>query len=106
MLLRRLVAGGATLRYHGDFDWGGLRIAGALRRRVPWEPWRYTASDYRAVVGAGVGLVRGWSRLSGPAAESPWDEGLAVALAEHGVRVEEEAVLPDLLSDLRSPTKR
>ncbi|MCZ7416349.1 DUF2399 domain-containing protein [Streptomyces sp. WMMC897] len=94
------------MRYHGDFDWGGLRIAGALRRRVPWEPWRYTASDYRAVVGAGVGLVRGWSRLSGPAAESPWDEGLAVALAEHGVRVEEEAVLPDLLSDLRSPTKR
>ncbi|WTG38324.1 DUF2399 domain-containing protein [Streptomyces anulatus] len=34
--------------YHGDFDWGGLRIAIALLRRVPWRPWRYTAAHYRA----------------------------------------------------------
>nr|WP_322973786.1 DUF2399 domain-containing protein [Actinacidiphila oryziradicis] len=33
-------------------------------------------------------------------AESPWDPALASALAELGVRVEEEAVLGDLLSDL------
>ncbi|MFI1018242.1 DUF2399 domain-containing protein [Streptomyces sp. NPDC020965] len=47
-LLRRLHEGGATLLYHGDFDWGGPRIASALLRRVPWRPWRYTAADYRA----------------------------------------------------------
>ncbi|WSJ43048.1 DUF2399 domain-containing protein [Streptomyces sp. NBC_01317] len=41
---------GATLHYHGDFDGRGLRIAGVLRRRVPWLPWRYTAANYRAAV--------------------------------------------------------
>ncbi|MEV7466999.1 DUF2399 domain-containing protein [Streptomyces kronopolitis] len=40
------------MRYHGDFDWGGLRIAAALLRRVPWSPWRYTAAHYRAAVRA------------------------------------------------------
>jgi tellurite resistance protein len=38
--------------------------------------------------------------LTGAPASTPWDAALAVALAEGGVRVEEEAVLDDLLSDL------
>ncbi|MFG2561572.1 DUF2399 domain-containing protein [Streptomyces sp. NPDC048496] len=46
-LLHHLHAHGSHLRYHGDFDWGGLRIASALLRRVHW---RYTAADYRASV--------------------------------------------------------
>lgn len=46
-LLRHLYGDGSTFQYHGDFDWGGLRIAGALLRSVPWRPWRYTAADYR-----------------------------------------------------------
>ena len=33
-LLDLLAAGGAEFRYHGDFDWGGIRIASAVRRRV------------------------------------------------------------------------
>jgi len=93
-LLRRLQHQGATLHYHGDFDWGGLRIAASLLRRVPWRPWRYTAADYRAAA-ADTG-----SPLIGTATESPWDPELALALAALGVRVEEEAVLDELLSDL------
>ncbi|MFJ2402662.1 DUF2399 domain-containing protein [Streptomyces xanthochromogenes] len=31
---------------------------------------------------------------------SPWDPDLATALAEHGVRIDEEAVLDSLLADL------
>ncbi|MFB7598570.1 TIGR02679 family protein [Streptomyces sp. NPDC056160] len=97
ILLRGLSMRGARLLYHGDFDWGGVRIAEALARKVPWRPWRYTAVDYRAaVVTAGAEAPD----LTGPPAATPWDPALAVALAECGVRVEEEAVLDELLTDL------
>ncbi|MFJ5154249.1 TIGR02679 family protein [Streptomyces sp. NPDC088353] len=99
-LLRHLHGKGAALRYHGDFDWGGLQIAGALLRRVPWRPWRYTAADYRAAL-AGSASEFPPSPLTGPPTWTPWDPGLAAALAEAGVRVEEERELDLLLSDLR-----
>ncbi|MEE1831045.1 TIGR02679 family protein [Streptomyces sp. SP17KL33] len=95
-LLRDLSMRGARLLYHGDFDWGGVRIAAALARSVPWRPWRYTAADYRAAVTA----VAEAPDLTGLPAVTPWDPALAVALAECGVRVEEETVLNDLLTDL------
>ncbi|WP_128637549.1 TIGR02679 family protein [Streptomyces sp. C] len=96
-LLTRLHELGAAFRYHGDFDWGGLRIATTLSGHVPWRPWRYTADDYRAAVAAAGPVLR---PLDGKPAQSPWDPGLALALAEHALRVEEEAVLGLLLSDL------
>jgi hypothetical protein len=37
-LLDLLAAGGAEFRYHGDFDWGGIRIASAVRRRAGRDP--------------------------------------------------------------------
>ncbi|MFJ4695957.1 DUF2399 domain-containing protein [Streptomyces sp. NPDC088766] len=95
-LLRDLSTQGAGLLHHGDFDWGGVRIATALARNVPWRPWRYEAADHRAAVAAADRAPD----LTGPPAATPWDPALAVALAEHGVRVEEEAVLDDLLADL------
>ncbi|MFB6613171.1 TIGR02679 family protein [Streptomyces sp. NPDC056367] len=95
-LLRHLHQGGTTLHYHGDFDWGGLRIASALLRRVPWLPWRYTAADYRAA----ARTHPGGPPLTGRPAEAPWDPGLPDVLGELGVRIEEEVVLDVLLSDL------
>ncbi|MEW1551244.1 TIGR02679 family protein [Streptomyces tsukubensis] len=96
-LLASLHGLGAALRYHGDFDWGGLRIATTLSGHVPWRPWRYTADDYReAVAAAGPGL----RPLDGKPAPAPWDPALAIALARHGLRVEEESVLDALLTDL------
>lgn len=97
-LLPHLHAHGSALRYHGDFDWEGLRIAAALLRHVPWSPWRYTTAHYRAAVHA---LPTG-PPLTGTRADAPWDPDLAAALEDSGVRVEEEAVLNDLLSDLPS----
>ncbi|MFF8292844.1 TIGR02679 family protein [Streptomyces sp. NPDC016309] len=97
-LLRGLHEHGATLRYHGDFDWGGLRIAGVLHRRVPWRPWRYTAADYRAAVSRNASPPL--SPLVGTPTETPWEPALAAAVAELGVRVEEERELELLLSDL------
>jgi uncharacterized protein (TIGR02679 family) len=97
-LLRDLSLRGARLLYHGDFDWGGVRIGAVLARSVPWRPWRYTAVDYRAA----VTRVAEAPDLTGPPAATSWDPALAVALAECGVRVEEETVLDDLLTDLGS----
>lgn len=96
-LLASLHELGAAFRYHGDFDWGGLRIATTLSGHVPWRPWRYSADDYRAAVAAAGPDLR---PLDGKPAPSPWDPGLALALAEHALRVEEEAVVDVLLTDL------
>ncbi|GHJ40670.1 TIGR02679 family protein [Streptomyces sp. TS71-3] len=95
-LLRHLHTHGATLHYHGDFDWGGLRIAAALLRHVPWQPWRYTAADYRTAAAAAPLSPH----LTGTPASAPWDPDLRPTLTELGVRVEEEAVLDILLNDL------
>jgi uncharacterized protein (TIGR02679 family) len=95
-LLTFLTAHGAECRYHGDFDWPGLRIAYALHQRIPWTPWHYTAADYAAVV-EGNPLSRS---LVGRPALSPWDPKLAMVMAEHGLAVEEEAVAEMLASDL------
>lgn len=95
-LLRHLHTHGARLLYHGDFDWGGLRIATALLHRVPWRPWRYTAADYRAAAAA----TRLAPPLTGTPTTAPWDPDLSPALTELGVRIEEETVLDGLLADL------
>ncbi|MGX7670259.1 TIGR02679 family protein [Plantactinospora sp. DSM 117369] len=97
-LLAALAVGGCELRYHGDFDWGGVRIANLLRARVPWQPWRYDTSAYLGAVHAGVP-----GSLRGTPAEATWDTGLTTAMRRHGVRVEEELVLDELLLDLSTP---
>ena len=93
-LLAQLDSAGCSLRYHGDFDWGGIRIANLLWSRYSVHPWRFDAGSYVS------GAEHGGTTLSGRPAEAAWDPGLSQAIAERGVRVEEEAVLADLLADL------
>ena len=95
-LLQILTADGATLRYHGDFDWAGLRIARSLATHVEWESWRYSAADYLAVVREG----RPSRALTGRSAPSPWDPGLAEVMADWRLAVEEEAVADLLAADV------
>ena len=102
-LLDLLAAGGAEFRYHGDFDWGGVRIAVAVRQRVGqgrsrWRPWRYDAGAYEAA--AAVPAAGRLPRLAGEPVATPWDPGLAAAMARHAVRIEEELSLDSLLADL------
>jgi uncharacterized protein (TIGR02679 family) len=112
-LLDLLGAGVATFYYHGDFDWGGIRIASAVRQRVgqrqlDWRPWRYDRGAYEAAAAAalagrasgGPAGLPGLPRLTGEPAATPWDPGLADAMTRHGVRVEEELSLDALLADL------
>ncbi|WP_306366101.1 TIGR02679 family protein [Nocardiopsis sp. CC223A] len=94
-LLRGAAGDGARVRLHADFDPGGVRIATTVAGQVGWEPWRFTAADYTAAAAAGPGRP-----LGGVPAPTPWDPPLAAVMGRHGVRVEEENVLPDLLADL------
>ena len=98
-LLGLLAAGGAEFGYHGDFDWGGVRIARAVRHRVNWQPWRYDRQAYEAVVSAAHPLTP-LSSLVGEPAATPWDPELAAAMRRRNVRVEEELTLDALLRDL------
>jgi uncharacterized protein (TIGR02679 family) len=93
-LLELLAEGSAEFAYHGDFDWGGVAIASAVRARVGWRPWRYDAAAYREAASN--------TPLTGRPVPTPWDASLTTAMRERGVRVEEEQVLPDLISDLRT----
>ena len=102
-LLRHLHDRGATLRYHGDFDWGGLRIATTLLRHVPFRPWRYSTPDYLAAADAwartelalaeriGGDVVVESLSSSAPAAPEPatrevraWARGQGILVPERG----------------------
>ncbi|GAA3888076.1 hypothetical protein GCM10022381_32490 [Leifsonia kafniensis] len=95
-LLRQLVDGGARLRYHGDFDAGGMAIARTLGRQLAWDPWRFSAADYAAACATLTGL----SPFMGTVGETPWDPALSDLLTDTRLRVEEESVLDLLLGDL------
>jgi uncharacterized protein (TIGR02679 family) len=94
VLLLQLAACGARLRYHGDFDWGGLRIGNFVMRAFGAMPWRFGASDYTQSV------ADARATLSGARIEASWDPALAQAMASRGVLIHEEAVIGALLPDL------
>jgi uncharacterized protein (TIGR02679 family) len=95
-LLELLGVGGAVFGYHGDFDWGGVRIAQAVRHRLSWRPWRYDHRAYQAAVPAAHPLAG----LVGESAATPWDPELAAVMRHHNLRIEEELTLDALLQDL------
>ena len=97
--LAHLVGAGCRLAYHGDFDWAGIHIArqvltGPLSASA--EPWRFGADDYLAA----VDRLERTRPLAGVPVGTPWDPGLAEAMAHHERTVFEEQVVADLLADL------
>lgn len=93
VLLRQLAAAGATLLYHGDFDWPGITIGNFVMRTFGAVPWRFNADDYE--------LCAGRALVGGPIT-AHWDDALAPKMAKHGYALEEEAVVQTLFSDLVS----
>lgn len=96
-LLIQLARAGARLRYHGDFDWAGLRIGNWVMRACGARPWRYAAADYLSAVGQLP--VRGRS-LGTDGVEADWDADLAAAMRTHGQAIDEEAIAASLMRDL------
>jgi len=95
LLLRLLRVAGAGLRYHGDLDGDGLRIAAHLVARVGAQPWRMTAADYLAALERRPG-----GPPAGRVSDVPWDSALGPAMRAGGIAVTEESVLDELLDDI------
>ncbi|NJO12178.1 MAG: TIGR02679 family protein [Gammaproteobacteria bacterium] len=94
-LLGQISAAGARLRYHGDFDWAGLRIANFVMREFRAAPWHFTASDYLAVASE-----TGPRLAPEQVVTAAWDAELTAAMLARGVGVHEERVVENLLRDL------
>ncbi|MFP5336022.1 MAG: TIGR02679 family protein [Actinomycetes bacterium] len=92
-VLARLLACGAVLAYHGDFDWPGVAIANRLVATAGCTPWRMSADDYLAAPTDGV-------PLEGRKVVPAWDGALGEAMEARGTAVHEEAVLDALLAAL------
>jgi uncharacterized protein (TIGR02679 family) len=96
-LIRQVRAAGARVAHHGDFDWGGIRIANALVSRHRVEPWRFSTPDYLAA--GGIGRMP----LAAPRhpVSASWDSALVPAMRTNRRCVFEEQVIPALIGDLR-----
>lgn len=95
-LLNRLRDSGTAIRYHGDFDWAGIRIANTVHEAVGFVPWRFGTSDYCSAVTDRSSRIP----LSGNPVEAVWDAQLAETMAQAGCALEEEEVLSVLLADV------
>lgn len=105
VLLHGLLAQGALVRYHGDFDWPGVAIAGRMVA-AGVAPWRLNAGDYLDAAEAPPGVSSAEVlELTGRRVETPWDPELAAAMARTGIAVHEEALLEVLLGDLADPER-
>jgi uncharacterized protein (TIGR02679 family) len=96
-LLTQLAQAGARLRYHGDFDWAGLRIGNHVIRQYGALAWRFRVEDYVAAIQS---TPRPGRQLEGPESDASWDESLAPAMQAHRQAIEEERVADRLLCDL------
>jgi uncharacterized protein (TIGR02679 family) len=99
-LLGDLAEAGATLRYHGDFDWPGVAIANLLVNEHGCEPWRMAATDYEAALSRLASIITELPELDGPQVAASWDGDLTAAMARARRAVHEELVLDILLADL------
>ena len=97
-LLSQLVQAGARLRYHGDYDWPGVRIANHVTRVWEAQAWRFGALDYEA---AALSASHSRRDLADAPVAASWDGALAAAMQRHGLAIAEEAVAASLLEDLR-----
>ncbi len=98
MLLTRLAASGARMSYHGDFDWGGVRIGNSVIGDFGARGWRFSAADYEA--------TQGGRTLTGKPVEACWDGTLSKVMMAAERAVHEEQVMDDLLSDLSERSGR
>lgn len=99
-LLAQLAAGGAAIRYHGDFGAGGIVIANLVIARHGARPWRMSTTDHRQAVDRLLKIGRHPAQLRGRVPQASWDAELAESIETCGFEVTEEHVIDDLLADL------
>ena len=94
----RLAAAGWRVAVRADFDEAGLQHVGALLAGVPGAfPWRMSAADYEASLGA-VNVVE--DELDIDRLRAPWAPELLEAMKVRAIPGFEEALLEQLLEDV------
>lgn len=93
VLLEQLCSRKFQLAYHGDFDWGGIRIANKLYAAFGFEPWRFTSTSHSI-------RSKHHRKLRPPESEARWDRTLSETIRRSGVSVEEESAIDELIADL------
>jgi uncharacterized protein (TIGR02679 family) len=94
--IARLIEAGWQIAIRADFDAAGIaHVAAVLGAAPSSRPWRMGASDYEQSLSTGgtVPLAH--------VVNTPWEPALGTAMRAHGLAAFEEAMLPDLLADLR-----
>jgi uncharacterized protein (TIGR02679 family) len=94
-LLRQLIARGANLAYHGDFDWAGIRIGNFVMRELQASPWRFSAQDYDVACTGIAGTLPENGRV-----DALWDVRLSEAMCAQRKSIHEEAVWEVMIGDL------
>ncbi|MFF7887816.1 DUF2399 domain-containing protein [Streptomyces sp. NPDC020794] len=96
----RLAAAGWRIAVRADFDCAGLALVRAVLATVPQAVvWRMTADDYTASLHPAPfepGVLD-----ADCLGETPWDPALAAAMRASGRPAYEEALIEELLADLR-----
>jgi uncharacterized protein (TIGR02679 family) len=98
LLIRELLAAGAEVRHHGDFDPDGVAITVRLRLDGV-VPWRMTEVDYRNAVAAAEHAGIELRPFTGAVPPTPWDPDLQHAMTRVGRVVDEERVMDALLAE-------
>lgn len=98
LLLTQLRVAGATLHYHGDFDWPGLCIGNQMIREHDARPWRFSTADYRAAV---IGAPRPGRLLDDAAVTALWDDTLAGAMLAEQITRQISVIRTSCLMDAK-----
>jgi uncharacterized protein (TIGR02679 family) len=99
-LLGALAAVGCHLRYQGDFDWEGRRIARHVAKNHRAVGWRADPVTYENAAARRDGGAPALDRHRGVPTDG---EELHVAMERRGVAVYEEDIVEQLIEDLRRP---
>lgn len=101
--IARLAEAGWHTRIRADFDPAGLVHATTLLSGIPGAtPWRMGTTDYKASLPRTQRVSFDPARVP----ETPWEPALAATMRSVGSAAFEEALMPQLLGDLRAAAGR
>jgi uncharacterized protein (TIGR02679 family) len=101
-LLVSLAAAGVDLRYHGDFDKGGVRIANIVIGEIGARPWRLSAADYHEA----IARPKRFLPIKGSVPQTKWDPRLRDDMEQCRLAVHEEKIVDLLVGDLEAAVSR
>lgn len=98
LLIAQLLASGAILRYHGDFDAAGLAICRRMAS-LGLHPWHMDVTDYERALANAVATEVDLPVDAADPGPTPWDEALRDVFQRSRRVVHEERLLDELLAE-------